>query len=87
MKKSKTNVDKQQDSAKAEALQLAQQARELQKHLKSLSKNQLIDTILTMADAQIESIKINRYLNEQLKKLQGELNAKADSDAKPAANP
>lgn len=57
--------------------------RELKKHLKSLSKNQLIEHVVNLATAQLQQIQINQTLNEQLKKAAatGEKNEEVNTGA------
>lgn len=50
-----------------EHAETAQQFRDVRKHLKSQSKNQLVLTVLQLMGALMESQRINKFLNESLK--------------------
>jgi hypothetical protein len=71
-----------------EARDMARQTQELKSHLKSLSKNQLISTIIDMSAVCAHQLSINKFLNEQLKKfVQGDQNAQVSDASLPASTP
>lgn len=73
----------QVDSKKQEDAEVENAARELRKHLKTLSKNDLINAVMQLAGAIMHTTELNRGLNEALDVLKKERanNEEANSSA------
>jgi hypothetical protein len=60
------------NEAKQEAKEIADANRALRKHLKGMSKNQLINTVMELASSVMQSAEINQGLNNALEILKNE---------------